>query len=291
MTSRAGAEPSAAISSPATRRADDPGGVEGRAVEADRVGQVVARRPSRRRTPAGPGCRTRCRRRTRRRARTRARAGDAGDRQHAEHAARRRPCATWVTVSTRRFGNRSASSPAYGREQQHRQELQPGGDAERRAGVVGAAPGPASPGRPAASRCRCWRRSRRWRRAGSCGPRGRGRWGSSSGSQSFEDRGCRAQDARARPGSARRAAVEPRVAAPAGLARRPSAPASVRPTSDLAAVGGVSVGGRPAERRSRRSTVRVMDGGCTRSWAASSPMASASRGVEQRAEHAELVRR
>ena len=129
--------PAAAMSSAGQGRADEPGAVEGRRVEADRVGQVRA-----------PTISTTndCRDRRVERARPRRAARRAGRRARARRRRWRRagraraastPISAWVTSSSVRLSYRSASTPPYMQQQQGGAELQRGDEAERDAGVVG----------------------------------------------------------------------------------------------------------------------------------------------------------
>ena len=101
----------------------------------------------------------------------------AGDGEQAEHQ-RGHGHAEVGQLQQAALGDPVGDQPGERGEEQERQELQPGGDADRGAGVVGERAGPASPGPPAASRCRRWRRHCRRRTAGSWRWRGSGTWDS-----------------------------------------------------------------------------------------------------------------
>ena len=104
--------------------------------------------------------------------------GRARDGEEAEHRGGQRH-AEVGQLEQPLLGHPVGDQPGERGEQQEGQELQAGGDPERGgAGAAGELRGRASPGRRAASRCRCWTPRRRRRSGGSWGWPGSGTWDS-----------------------------------------------------------------------------------------------------------------
>ena len=194
--------------------------------------------------------------------------------------------ATWVPMSSRRLGSRSASSPANGASSSIGRELQPGGDAdgdraEWSVRTVEDEPVLGDPLHPGAD----------VRHDGAGGPdpvvegsAGRGRSGSRLG-QPGQDRGGLGQHRRARPGWLGQPLGQPGVPPLARSRGRRSAPARSGSTSTWRPSAGWSV--RPTRPScSRAAMVRVIDGGWTFSRSASCAGSSGRAGPATRARRA-----
>ena len=210
------------------------------------------------------------------------RLGDAGDGEDAEHRGGRRH-------DDLRHHHHRALGEAIGdhagdrREQQDRQELQPGRQAEG-AGAAGEGEHEPVLGDALHPRARCWRPASRRRTAGSCGSAARRTWTSRFAGHAVEKWRDRAQQVDVRRVEVGEVQGQPGVAAPAVLVEHCPG-LSVRPTTTWRpSVSWAARVTRPASWR--QLTVRVIDGGLTFSIAASSPMVRLPYGRACRARRA-----